>query len=53
MNFDNGANWRYNKDAVRPRSSVDRAPASGAGCGGSIPLGGAIFLLPLQALFRL
>ncbi len=27
---------------VRPRSSVDRAPASGAGCGGSIPLGGAM-----------
>ena len=28
----------YNSQAICACSSVDRAPASGAGCGGSIPL---------------
>lgn len=41
----NGGN-SYNKGVLRPRSSVDRAPVSGAGCGGSIPLGGATSLFP-------
>lgn len=43
--------YLLNFGATCPRSSVDRAPASGAGCGGSIPPGGTISAL-LRAATR-